>query len=116
MKKHNLLTLKEEAALSIKVRDWVLLQNKYTELKEQFGGRAPSSAEWAAGFGLTEQEFDVRWREGSAVRTVLLRLSWFACEMRPTSVSWAEFSTAMPSMGLYCPVSGVQAPKVLQHT
>ena len=69
MAKHNLLTLSEEAALSKKVQDWVLLQNKFNELNKQLG-RGPTSSEWAAAFGLSVREFDVRWREGSAVKSL----------------------------------------------
>ena len=66
MPKHDLLTIKEEAALSKRVQDWVLLQNKLKDLNKKLG-RSPSTAEWAGSVGMQEQEFNQRWKDGNRV-------------------------------------------------
>ena len=66
MPKHQLLTLAEEAALSKKVQDWILLQNKHKDFGKKHG-RIPTNFEWASTLGITEEELNLRWKDGNQV-------------------------------------------------
>lgn len=71
MPAHALLTKAEEATLSIKIQDWLSLQERYNQLEQDFG-RTPSHAEWAAEFGENEHDFMERWKDGNRARHKML--------------------------------------------
>ena len=70
MPAHKLLTKADEAALAIKIQDWLSLQERYNELEAQMG-RTPSNAEWASEFGQSEGEFMERWKDGNRVSLLI---------------------------------------------
>ena len=66
MPKHELLTIEEEAHLSKRVQDWVLLQNKLKDLGKKLE-RPPSFSEWAKAAKMCEPSFQARLNDGNKV-------------------------------------------------
>lgn len=59
MPQHTLLTVAEEAELSKKVKDWLLMNQRRHELSASHG-RQPTLEEWAASFDQEESIFRAR--------------------------------------------------------
>lgn len=91
MPKHDLLTIKEEAALSQKIQDWVLLQNKFKDMSKKLG-QAPSTSEWAAAFKMDEEDFKVRWKDCN-------RVSCTPLSLLDCLAIWSHYDASLPCSG-----------------
>lgn len=94
MPKHQLLTLAQEAALSKKVQDWLLLQSKHKDFGKKHG-RMPTNLEWAGTLGISEEELNTRWKDGNQVCFYIC----FALHLQTTPLqAQCLFSTALASI------------------
>lgn len=94
--KHNLLSSKEEAELSLKVKDWILLENHYKRLATELQ-RSPTIEEWAGVFEQDEASFTERVKDATRVSFHSLSSNKLCVIIQRVDSSHPLICTLMPS-------------------